>query len=547
VRFDLTAQPWVPVTKQGVRIEVSARDALLRAHEFDGLATDDPLQAVALFRQVLLPVVLHVFGVPRDVDEWDDRHRGGRFDPPPVSAYLDEYAPRFDLFGPDRPFAQAGGLAAVNGGSKPVSLLIPQLASGNNVPLFSARTENDPPALTPAQAARAVLSAQCWDTAAIKTGAAGDGKVRAGKTTGNPTGPLGQLGVVIPIGATLFETLMLSVPIVPQGLRGNDRPQWADDPLGATWEPRRTKGLLDLLTWQSRRIRLVPEERDGDVRIRRVVLCAGDRMTALPHDIEPHTGWKQVDKPKAGEPPQRPDRHQPGRSAWQGLAALAATRTPSSEKKLAPNAIKNVAGLRQEGVLPEAFALHALVVGVVYGTQSAVIDDVVTDLLPLPVLALLDDDNEVRATLLEIIDQAEELRRAANRLGDDLRVAVGADKMPWDRGQRLGELLVAAFTPTVRRLLSGLQRHPHDAERAGIAWRVAARRTALEVVTPALDAVPATAFLGRRLDGKSRGTEPSPGRRRVGEAHPVRLATAEAAFRSQLNKILGPPMPASSR
>jgi CRISPR system Cascade subunit CasA len=297
---------------------------------------------------------------------------------------------------------------------------------------------------------------------------------------------------------------------------------------------RSPEGLLDLLTWQSRRIRLVPAERDGDVRIRRVVLCAGDRMASLPHDLEPHTAWKQVDKPKAGEPPQRPDRHQPGRSAWRGLAALVATGTPTSEKKSAPNAIKNVAGLRQERVLPEEFPLHALVVGVVYGNQSAVIEDVVTDLLPLPVLALLDDDNEVRATLLEIVDQAEELRRAANRLGDDLRAAVGADKVPWDRGQRLGELLVSAFTPTVRRLLSGLQRNPHEAERAGLAWRAAARRTAMEVVTPALDAVPATAFLGRRLD-KARGKELP-----RGDAHHVRLATAEAAFRGQLNKVLGP-------
>jgi CRISPR-associated endonuclease Cas3-HD len=218
---NLTAQPWVPVTKQGVRTEVSVREALLQAHEFDGLAIDDPLQAVAVFRQVLLPVLLHVFGVPRDVNEWDDRHRAGRLDPAPVSAYLDEHASRFDLFNPDRPFAQVAGLAAVNGETKPVSLLIPHLASGNNVPLFSPRTENDPPALTPAQAARAVLSAQCWDTAAIKTGAVGDEKkVRAGKTMGNPTGPLGQLGVVIPLGDTLFETLMLSVPIVPQACGG---------------------------------------------------------------------------------------------------------------------------------------------------------------------------------------------------------------------------------------------------------------------------------------------------------------------------------------
>lgn len=367
--FDLTAQPWVPVTGRGVRTEVSVRRALLEAHEIDGLAVEDPLQAVAVFRQVLLPAVLHAFGAPRDVDEWSDRHRAGRFDPAVLTAYLDEHAPRFDLLDRVQPFAQVAGLQAASGGTKPVSLLIPQLASGNNVPLFSARTEDDPPALTLAEAARAVLSAQCWDTAAIKTGALGDPQMRTGKTTGNPTGPLGQLGIVMPLGATLFETVMLSVPVMPQGLRPKDRPQWAGDVLDQTWQRRSPEGLLDLLTWQSRRIRLVADASDneggGVVRISRVVLCAGDRLETLPHDVEPHTAWKQVDKPKAGDPPQRPDRHQPGKSAWRGLAALVATKNPTSDRKTASAAVKQVAALRWAGLLPDEFPLHTLIVGVV--------------------------------------------------------------------------------------------------------------------------------------------------------------------------------------
>lgn len=525
VEFDLTAEPWVPVTASGSRTEVSVRSVLLDAHEMDGLAVDDPLQAVAVFRQVLLPVVLHAFGAPRDVDEWHRRHRVRQFDAGVVTAYLDEHAPRFDLFDPVQPFAQVAGLQPSSGETKPVSLLIPQLASGNNVPLFSARTDNDPPALTPAEAARAVLSGQCWDTAAIKTGALGDPKMRTGKTTGNPTGPLGQLGVVIPLGATLFETLMLSVPVIPQGLRREDRPQWAGDVLDQTWSWRSPVGLLDLLTWQARRIRLIPDVGSGGMRISRVIVCAGDRMETLPHDVEPHTGWKRVEKPKANEPAHRPDRHQPGKSAWRGLAALVATKDPTSERKTASGAIKQVAALREEGLLPDDFPLHALVVGVVYGSQSAVIEDVVADVLPLPMLALFDHaGNEVRETLLEVVGHAEDLRVAANRLGDDLRAAAGADKVPWDKGQRLGDLLVHAFTPTVRRLLTGLQQRPEDAERAGLAWRVVARRITVDTAAPVLDAVPATAFLGRGLD----------------ERYPARLATAEATFRRRLTDILGP-------
>jgi CRISPR system Cascade subunit CasA len=194
------------------------------------------------------------------------RWQRGEFAREPFDAYLDERAARFDLFHPARPFAQVAGLRTAKDETKPVSLLVPRLAAGNNVPIFSARTESDPPALTPAQAARALLAAHCWDTAAIKSGAFDDPAAKAGKTTGNPTGPLGQLGVIVPVGATLFHTLLLNLPILPQGLEPKDRPQWqADDPATSAWSARSAAGLLDPLTWQARRIRLVPERdrRDG--------------------------------------------------------------------------------------------------------------------------------------------------------------------------------------------------------------------------------------------------------------------------------------------
>jgi CRISPR system Cascade subunit CasA len=196
--FDLVSQQWIPVTRAGKRVEVGLLDALLDAREFDGLALDDPLEAVAVLRQVLLPVVLDACGAPRDGKEWASRWDSGRLDgaEPRIARYLQDHADRFDLFHPTRPFAQVAGLRTAKDETKPVSLLVPRLASGNNVPLFSARTERDPPWLAPGAAARALLAAHCWDTAAIKSGAVGDeAHVKAGKTTGNPTGPLGQLGV----------------------------------------------------------------------------------------------------------------------------------------------------------------------------------------------------------------------------------------------------------------------------------------------------------------------------------------------------------------
>jgi CRISPR system Cascade subunit CasA len=527
--FDLISEPWIPVTRGGRRGEVGLLDALVEAQDIDGLALDDPHEAVAVLRQVLLPVVLDALGAPRSREEWARRWEAGRFaesDGERLAGYLAKNADRFDLFHPVRPFAQVAGLRTAKGETKPVSLLVPRLAAGNNVPLFSARLENDPPSLAPAAAARALLAAHCWDTAAIKTGADGDPRVKAGKTTGNPTGPLGQLGVVVPVGETLFHTLLLNAPVLPQGLRLDDRPQWRrDEPAGPRWAERPVLGLLDLLTWQARRVRLLAEP-DGTaaegVVVRRVVLSAGDRLAASVHELEPHTAWRQVERPGRGEPPVRPVRHQPGRAAWRGLEALLATDTPIGERVSAPALLSQLAAMQDEGYVPEDLPLHVLTVGVRYGTQSAVVEDVMVDEIPLPVVAL-SRDSAVRVTVLEVAGQAERLRVAANRLGDDLRAAAGADKLPWDKGQRLGDVLVHSFTPVVRRLLAGLQRHPGEAERAERAWRVAARRLAWEVAQPALSTAAPATFLGRDPDAP----------------FGPRLAVAEMSFRRALNDTLG--------
>jgi CRISPR system Cascade subunit CasA len=521
--FDLVREPWVPVLSGGTRIDVSLQDALTSADEWDGLSLDDPIQVVALLRQVLLPVVFDALGVSRSDSEWARWWDTGALDSERIAAYLSEHAHRFDLFHPEWPFAQVGGLRTAKNETKPASLLLPATATGNNVPLFSARTEGDSPALTPAEAARALLATHCWDPAAIKSGAVDDPAVTAGKTTGNPTGPVGQLGVVIPLGPTLASTILLNTPIVAQGLAVQDRPQWRAEPAVPAWSPRPAKGLLDLLTWQSRRVRLIPEiDERGSTVVRQVVLAAGDRLDPLPED-EPHTGWRRVDKPKAGDRARRPVRHQPGRAAWRGMAALLATTQPTAEGVSASRVIVQLADLQAENYLPVDLPLQVLTVGVAYGNQSAVVEDVMADCLPLPVAAL-SPDGPVRQLLLELAEQAEQLRVAANRLGDDLRLASGGEKLPWDKSQRLGDALVHQFTPVVRRMLAGLQRQPERADDAESAWKHTARRLALDAAEVALEATPPTAFLGRQ--------------RSEGVAH--RLSVAEAWYRAAVRRILGP-------
>ncbi|GAA4838736.1 hypothetical protein GCM10023235_12490 [Kitasatospora terrestris] len=492
-------------------------------------------QLPAVLRQVLLPIVADATGAPgtlRDKGERLARAEGfTATERDELEKYFAEHRAKFDLLDPAAPFGQVAGLRTAKDETKGSAALVATAASGNNVPLFASRTDADPLDLTPAQAAHWLVHTHCWDTAAIKTGMVGDPQVKAGKTTGNPTGPLGQLGVIIPTGRTLYETLMLNLPLTPPGTLGV--PQWTRAPHGAGWQARAAEGLLDLWTWQARRIRLIPhEDRDGQLRVARVVIGAGDRLTPTP-ETEPHTTWTFTapKKSPSGRPERRPRRHAQGKAAWRGLDALLAPARQDTDGVFETSILLDqVSALREAGQLPADYPLQVETFGLVYGTQSSVIEDVIHDAIPLPLLAL-QQDSEAHELLLDVAEQAERLATAVNNLSADLRRAAGADPIPWDKGQRPGQLLLHTLDPPVRRLLAGVRDTGTDEDilhRGRLAWEQTAARHAWDAATALLLSAPADTFGGRTID--------QPGK--TGKTLTFTLGTAGANFRRQINQIL---------
>ncbi|MFJ3642873.1 type I-E CRISPR-associated protein Cse1/CasA [Streptomyces sp. NPDC090108] len=539
---DLVRQRWLAgIGLGGEGRESGLLETLNNAHEIRQLDLPVPTMLPAVLRQVLLPVVCDALGVPRSRKEWAQRFGQGGFsceEKEKLADYLGpRYGDRFRLFS-ERPFAQVAGLSALSGETKTSALLVPSAASGNNVPLFSALSEADHLDLTPAQAVLWLLHAHCWDTAAIKTGAVGDGQAKNGKTTGNPTGPLGQLGVVIPTGRTLYETLLLNTPILYDGLGPVDRPQWAWDerptssgaksPAGPEWSTRPASGLLDLLTFQSRRIRLIPTETEQGPRVRQVVVCGGDRLTATP-DQELHTAWNHTAKPKAGQPARRPRRHTSGRTAWQGLNALLALSVPvEGDGPYTSLLLRQISDLHAEKYLSAGFALGVETCGLEYGNQSAVVENAIADTLPLPVAALLADNDWLRTPVLECVEQADRVARALDGLQSDLRRACGGDPLPRDKGERPSLLLLHAVDDKMRRLLAGLRTIGDDdelLERAQEAWEITLHRAARRQADMLLAAVPPRAVIGR--------TEKVNGKEIV-----FRSGKATGAFHARLGEIL---------
>ncbi|HEY8984064.1 MAG TPA: type I-E CRISPR-associated protein Cse1/CasA [Streptomyces sp.] len=494
---------------------------LADAHEIRHLDLPVATMLPAVLRQLLLPVVVDALGVPRENDEWQRRFEQGRFseeDIEKLTEYLTvRYGDRFHLFDSERPFGQVAGLTALNRETKSSTLLVPYAGSGNNAPIFTGLNEADCLDLAPGQAVLWLLHTQCWDTAAIKTGAVGDPQAKNGKTVGNHTGPLGQYGVIVPTGRNLYETLLLNIPVVPDGLAATDRPQWAWDerpsalgwksPAGPEWSSRPADGLLDLWTFQSRRIRLIAEETGRGTVVRQVVVCAGDRMPATSGN-DPHTAWYHTAKPKAGRPNRRPRRHASGRAAWQGLGALLALAVPEEGDGPYTSALLLQAGdLRAYGVLPADYPLGVEICALEYGNQSAVVENAVADSLPLPVVSLVVSEEWLRAGLLECVDQADQVGRALDGFHADLRRAVGGQPLPRDKGERPSGRLLHAVDVSMRRLLKGLSGVGDDSdllERAQEAWEVTLDRVARREADALLAAVPARAVVGRveKVNGK---------------------------------------------
>ncbi|MGW4843020.1 type I-E CRISPR-associated protein Cse1/CasA [Nocardia brasiliensis] len=490
--FDLTVERWIPIVRHGVPAELSLRDTLLEATDIE-LALTDPLEAVALLRHVLLPVYWRIQPPPRAAHEWGARWADSGLCCPShtVRRYLHDHRARFELFGAE-PFGQVATLRTSRGAVKSAAVLVLSMPVGNNVPLFDVRTDNDPPALSPGQSVRALLALQCWDTAGLKSAAIDDPQANAGKAYGNPTGPLGQFATVVPLGRTLAETLLLNTPVLPDGLNPADLPPWESPPATSQYSTRAAVGPIDLLTWQTRRVRLFPHlEPDGRTVVRHALVTRGDRLTEVPAAYEPHAMWSDI----VTAPGTRPVRRQPDRQLWREAPALLATTTPTATGARSSQLLVQLAQHVTRRSIPFSTPIHLLAVGVSYGSRSAVIDDAGSVTMPLPLAALL-DHSMARHTMLAIAAEADRLRSAVIAFANDLRAAAGARPRPWGVGDDPGEALMYRLTELVEQLLRLMQRRPECAELALRLWRLQAKQIGFEAAAAVLDAAPDRGCLG---------------------------------------------------
>jgi CRISPR system Cascade subunit CasA len=504
--FSLVDEPWLLVRRtDGSLDELSLVEVFRQAHQLTALAGELPTQVFALTR-LLLAVLHQAVAGPRDDEHWEQLWQAEVLPAGEVGDYLELYRSRFDLFDPVAPFFQVAGLRTAKGEVSELTKIIADVPNGN--PFFTMRVGRGTAAMTFAEAARWVVHAQAFDPSGIKSGAVGDERVQGGK--GYPIGVAwsGLLGGVLVEGTTLKETLLLNLvardfPLLAEWA-DTDKPAWERPPVGPGEEVAGGRGVLgpvDLYTWQSRRIRLEPAS--GEVR--GVLIANGERRTPQNmHRVEPHTAWRrsQAQEKVRKEPlVYMPREHTPERAVWRGLQSLlpgtAGRQGPDGQPALAPIVLEWLAHLTGD-LVPQDHTFRVRAVGMVYGSNSSVVNDVIDDAVSLRAGLVATGTTHLARTATQAVEAAEGSARALGRLAGTLAEAGGGEfSGPCARAE---ELAYAELDLPFRAWLAGLTAGVHALE-VEQAWHVQADRIVGRLARGLVEQASPAAWSGRKVKG----------------------------------------------
>lgn len=506
--YSLIDEPWITcLGVDGRTQEVSLLDLFVRAPQLREIVGDLPTQGFALLRLAL--AVLHrALDGPRDQFEWETLWAAENPPVDRVEAYLRRYADRFDLFDPQRPFLQTAGIHTAKGEFFGLERLVADVPAGH--PYFTTRIGAGLARLSPAEAARWLVHLQAFDVSGIKSGLVGDPRVKGGKVYPLGTSWAGNLGGLFLEGRTLWETLVLNLvprdqPTIARFDR-EDRASWEVEPPGPTAADdlaSRPYGPVDLYTWLSRRV-LLCGDRDG---VTGVVIGYGDPLSAPNrHQREPMSAWRNSppQEKKLGLPlVYMPQTHDPAKALWRGLAAILPTVSPRGKAedraRYLTAGVVDWAGRALDG--DRSIALRA--VGMVYGTQSAVVDDVVDDRLVVRAAVVGPEAAALQHMILTAVEATDAGVLALKNLASNLvKAAGGTDAKLADGARaRAAEQAYASLDQPFRAWLSRLGPET-DVEVERQAWSAIAYRALASLGEGLVRATGPDAWVGREVNGR---------------------------------------------
>jgi len=399
----------------GTRDEKGIKEVILEASTIKEIFDSSPLVTIALHR--LLLAILHRNFGPANESEWGKLWNDStdKWDTNNILTYLDKWRHRYNLFDEKYPFYQCPTMpvSTTDAKGKPksyaksVANLEHELVTGDNATLFDHTIEDNPPAVSPAEAARLLVAFQAFSVGGLLTYEAGQDP-KFYKSADNA--PLVKGAVSLVQGENLFQTLMLNLhkynryDAVPFKSEPDDCPAWEreDETLPVDRYP---KGYLDLLTWQSRRIRLIPEQDTASQTIiRQVVIMKGNQFPdgySL-HNKETMLAYRKILKPGKGQDPWPPVAFQEDKALWRDSLNLFQS---VEEERTRPKTLGWISDLVEEAVLPSQAVYKLSMMGLV--TSRAKISLWRHERFPLPLQYL--QDEYLIGKLKEALELAEDV------------------------------------------------------------------------------------------------------------------------------------------
>lgn len=459
-KFNLLDEPWVRVAFcDGKHQMLPLRDCFLRSPEIRRLSFGQDAVSFAVLR-VMVAIMQRTLYVASAANRgWDGSTWKHAYENPEetlrlVEQYLDAWKDRFFLFDPERPFFQHPTVHTPKGEHSELNKILADVPNGE--PFITMRIGAGLEEISYPEAAAQLIHLQAYDSAGIRSGAVGDTRVKGGKGYPIGTSWVGAQGGVYVEGETLFSTLMLNTLAIGQpgeeseeaqitGIIATnpelDLPAWEreEQPVGQRADIY-PQGLADMLTWQSRRVRLI----DGGNSIIGLVLCQGDRLG--PEDVSA-TANAQIREPMGGwrfsEPQTRknkritymPRKHDPSRVIWRGMTSLlpefpgktANYKEVQVEASLPPAVVRWVGWLLSNGYLSESATYRLRSCGYVYGSNESVFEEAVSDYLAVPPRLLTGKDQKSLYLVKSAMELIDELASAVAALAGNLQRAIGAE------------------------------------------------------------------------------------------------------------------------
>lgn len=450
--FNLCNEPWIPVLYvSGQTQEVPLKqlfdesDSIRKIHSGDA-TTDVAILgvAVAIFFRAVLENTEEYGELYREPKKWiQNISSGGSEQLYFVQDYLKKYQDRFNLFDAERPFMQVADLHTSKGEVKPVSRLVLDSESE----YFSMRAEQTLTSLSYAEAARYLVTVQAYDYSGIKSGAVGDPRVKGGRGYPIGVGWYGTTGKIIIHGENLIETLLYCIDyeqlLNVEKVKGKshrialqDKPVWerelpdtaapraykGGDPTKYKDEPAPAAGMCEILTWQSRRVRLFPE----NGRVTGVLVSNGDKWLDRNTYTDPLTAYRfSKNQSTQTHYVWMPQTHSAERTLWRGADALLTRLSSSQEKQNKPATV--IRQISSGKYFSPDTKTKIQLVGMVYGTQSSIVEETIDESVTLELGILTEQGAEISAMVRDNIQLTMDAAIALGQYTGNLLRAAGKE------------------------------------------------------------------------------------------------------------------------